>query len=579
MPLRSEFYRFELVRGGLILDQFNFVVPPQEMQYQGKYRGTVYKTFGGTHVDLQGMDNIKITLSGTTGGPRARRRWGRQLLAGDGLDALKYFRDRIWRYPENPRYVGNFEDLAVRFWDIELGESYWVFIDNFTFKKSKARPVGGWYDFTIAMTATDPPEEKQKLGKYFQALKKYRQAMQGALLGVQDTIDELRGYVDKGLEYVDATLGFVDVSIEFLTGILDQATDILTILEDTTLALLDRARQTVNLLSDTAEAVDRMVAAGETFGGFFEGEFGESVEKTFNDLKTACEQLRLDFEQALETNRRLEAPGEEAPFIYANEAQRAQDAENDVILEQSRESAAQATDDTEDSQAILVATYPKEDGTTTASDVAPGSTGDPPWTRANRVLLVIAGDGTTLTDLSIEYYGTIDGAEAIAAFNNLTTSDLEPGQVVRVPTYVDQASLEDNLVLDRSGDQYGQDIRLHHSSPATLVVASTGDLAVTSEAQTIMQALQNRVTASTGDLRSDNNYGFPRESTIGEPGITEARALFAARVREMVEADPRVDEAEILGVTISSDTFEMQTRVRLADGLESDTTLYVRSKD
>lgn len=547
----DEFYRFELVKDGWqVLDQFNFILPPQEMSYQGGYRGTLVKTFGGTHIDLDRMDNVQITITGTTGGARVRQGWGKRLAQGSGVDMLKYFRDNIWRYPEHQRYSKYKEKLLVRFWDIELGESYWVYITNFTYRKSREKPVGGWYDFTINMTTVDPPTSLLEAGRFFQALRNYKDRIRGALTGLQEAVDELDAAAQKVSEYLDAGLGFADTSFELMTTTYAEVALVLTFLSDTTTDIFDRVRKSLPRLQSFAESL-ASVADESRF--IFEGEYAESLEKRWNDLATTTSKTIFDFRQAVQTNQRVTEVG---------------------TITAVREAAAGTSSDDSADFGTFTSVYAREGGDVTEEDSALGDTGDRRWQRPSHYLTIVVQQGQTLADIAEAHYGDAQLVSSIVEYNELETSDLESGQKIRVPLFQEEASLFDNLVFDRSGEQYGKDVALDHQG--YLLVSSTGALAATNGIETIRQTLQNALRFATGDLKSDKNFGFPKESTIGMPGTANARALVVARVQDLIEQDPRVTEFVPTEASIDNDVINVGGETVLAEGLTQHLTFYLK---
>jgi len=541
----DSFYRFELVRDGwLVQDQFNFVLPPIDMATQGTYRGAIVKTFGGTHVDVVRMDNLTMTIQGTTGGPKIRRDWGKRLPEGNGVDMLKYFRDNIWRYPEHPRYGKIKDKLTVRFWDIELEESYWVHITNFQYRKSKDKPVGGWYDFTITMSTIDPPTNMLlDAFAFLKALKDFKDAIQGVLNAIQDTIDLLDALLQVGMAFVEAGVGFATACMDLASATFAEMGRVLTMVRTTTQDLFDVARQAVSSLDNLATSMRTLREEGRiTFGG----EFGDSCEKNWNDLATYARQTVLNFRQTTQTNRRLDSTTGSSTTVTPATTTAGLTSRTDLDTQR-------------------VNQYPGSQGNVVGEADAPPDGLERAWQRASHTVEHTVQLGETLSDIAEEFYGDSRYTGPLIEYNELTTADLPAGQKLRVPLYQENAPLFNNLVFDRAGDQYGKDLLL--SPPGFLAVSSQGTLAITKAALTVEQALQNRLSFVTGDLRSNKQFGFPVEATVGRPSTVEAQKLVRSKVRMLIEEDPRVESFEPLQILVDKDVIQIDGTVFLAEGL------------
>ena len=102
------------------------------------------------------------------------------------------------------------------------------------------------------------------------------------------------------------------------------------------------------------------------------------------------------------------------------------------------------------------------------------------------------------------------------------------------------------------GDLYGHDLALTGTLSADLTPGATGDLATTTGAENIAQALGMRLRVRVGELARLGfpDYGSRLHEVLGEPNTQRTRLLLLAHARTAVDQDPRVAEVADATATV-----------------------------
>ncbi len=129
-------------------------------------------------------------------------------------------------------------------------------------------------------------------------------------------------------------------------------------------------------------------------------------------------------------------------------------------------------------------------------------------------------------------------------------------------------------MVDQRTEQLGADLRLAWTwRGADLVVDGSGDLALATGVDNIVQALPLRLRVRRGELAALGRprYGSRIDELVGEPNVTRTQVMLMARAREALERDPRVVEVgdvEAVVVPGERDLIRLRLQVRLVSAAE-----------
>lgn len=501
--LKNSFYRFELVRGSRVIDAFNLVLPPQTLSYDGGYRDNVQKTFGGTHLDIMGMDNEVIKLSGTVGGRRNRSGWS-NITATEltGVEALKYFRDNIWRYPANSRYKMFWRELTVKFYDIDLDDVRWVNIDSVSISRDKSAPF--WYNFAITLIDIGEPSKIQNVtNKLQETLSNYKNKLQGIMNTAQEIQDKILGPVELAESYVDTALGFSDETVRLGTALIAQTRSvfntILTIPERLGSRIGDSIVEVANLVLQIAGFVTEDVR--------FVGEYGKYLQSVWEDIGQDALVLNNAFKQ-MQKKSTVDA-------VKSGELQYLSDSVQQSTIDQIINTTRQ---------------------------------------------VVVQGD-KTVEQLANELYNDAAMADVIMELNGLESIFIPNGTILQIPVYEEQDLIPDNLVISQTNEPLGSDVQLDEVSNS-IIPSASGDLSLVGNVDNISQLVRDILRTDIGTVLSDPTFGFQRDLLGG--GLTEnASKLVGVKIKEALLRDPRIADIADFEYRIDKSAAYVQGRIIL----------------
>lgn len=511
---RTAYYRFELIRKNRVVDFFNMILP-YTLSYEGGYRDNVQKTFGGTHIDVTGMDNETITLTGTVAGKRPREGWAKNGGAFTGLEAIKYFRDNIWKYPVNPRYKGYWKDMSVKFYDLDMGDRRWIHINKVSIVRDKAQPF--WYNFTVQFTDIGPPKKNYPDNKLTAALEAYKKKLQGVSDSVNNFNQDVSDKLAEFESYVDTVLGFADVTIQTATDILNSVTDLLLYVTTFPGRVIERTNETATRCLDAALALDEFVDNNVNFLGY---EYGEYLRHTAEELSFELNSSAREF-RAVGKKRKQQAAQEGA---LVNELSTA-----DLSIEAGVENSL-SNSQSESLEKVEIKTT------------------------------------KTLEDVAEELYGDEKMSRVLAEINNLDTIFIPKGTILLCPIYRSQNDIPDNQVIDETGEDLGRDIALKDK---LMQAGAGGDLLVVGGFDNMKQAVTNIYNRPEGSLPSDREFGYDAKSIVAAPGIEIRQRLATVKDREALLKDPRIADVTDITYNIDEDVRRRKGRIVLSNDIES----------
>lgn len=533
MPGKSKFqiYRFELVKGrSFVLDTFNLVLPPQTLSYDGRYRDSVMKTFEGTHVDVQGMDNEVIKLSGTVGGKRARRGWGKSKGTElTNVAAIKYFRDKIWKYPDNPKYRRFWKQLHIKFYDIDLSEVRWVHIDNVVLTRDKAQPF--WWFYSISMIDTGEPRFDTPSFGLFNTLAEYKQKLQGVVDAVQELTDKVVAFTDLVDAYADTAFGFADATVQAVTNVTTSLRELSNAIINAPERLLERLNDTITGFRDAADELDLLIVDNSHFNGKEYGEYLRSL------LEETRENARLTAREFAQIGARNQSEAVQQGILNTS----VPDEEPDVVDQPPTPIVTKSTQKFVPQPVAIV------DG------------------QQDSVEQHVVVEGETLEKIALELYGNADMAQVLAALNNLQGSFLSVGTVLLCPVYREQSEIPDNLVIAEDGNDFGRDVGL--TEQGMLQVSSTGDLLTVTGWTNIVLVVRNILARLPGTLPSNELFGFDVEQVVGAAGTGDLYGLIEVKIREALLQDPRIADIAEFEYRVEKDAVRVSGKIVMQNGM------------
>ena len=223
---------------GLPIEAFILNIPPSSIEIEEPQRVTHTKTFGGLFVDDYGEDNVKINISGDTGGSTVRKTYAFDTSEPfNGKAAFYYFRNKIMRYKEKR---DDYADYDMVYYDLssisnsesrnlkistEQVEAYVVSLVKFKMSRSKERPL--FYSYSIELVAlrkigtsdgrgTDPIE-KPPIKDIVLNIRKSLNAIHSAFAKINSIKSEIESYMSFFEEVSTASLSFINKSSDIIT--------------------------------------------------------------------------------------------------------------------------------------------------------------------------------------------------------------------------------------------------------------------------------------------------------------------------------------------------------------------------
>jgi hypothetical protein len=523
-------------------DVFTFSVPPKEEELNYTQRKTETKTFGGLHVDEYGIDAVKIVLSGSTVNQELKMIYGGE--RGDkwltGEEEIYYLRDLITKYKtgvENIKRKIIIYDLSKTSYTGEGSsapiKNYWqAFPGNFKIRRSSDRPFT--YNYSFEFTGV-PLDESSKYG-WSGGSDSHRgsnshggtndqepkepeidalQAILDGLIGALDFIDRMNGRVNNVLDKANQVSKLIKVlgnvmsySAHTLSGIIDSFGDTATGFIDGAANVVSGARSVVSL--------PRTIQLKALNLGL---EIQNATTGLMKEMSSLSQECRDMF-----TGQYWEIP-QEVLDQYAMSNEEFKDSVN-LMLNQAENITTGLS------------------AAAKSSEIPDVTIGNPdPATGEQRIVLsygyttVMLKSTDSLESLAKQYFGDPDKAIDIATYNGIATlSDLNPGDIIRLPITKRTPRMKSNHIFSRSDDRdnYGRDIML--TDDGCVVSSTSGDYAITKGPANLAQAVLLRLRESSAKRIRLNAYGIRKN--IGDP--TAGIAYIVSSIELTVKGDPRV---------------------------------------
>jgi len=503
------------------VEAFTLTIPPENIEIEEPQRVHYTKTFGGIFIDDYGPDNLRIVISGNTGGTDVRRTYAKNTSESfNGKSAFFYFRDTIMRYKSNKAIAKNYDDYDLIIYDLSsyapdnaieqsframsspmrytvLTEGYVVSLQKFKMTRSKEKPL--FYNYTIelvgirslgtysgrACTPVKNPDPQTLIG-----------SIRKGLRTVQSFFTRVRNVYDK----IESAYKLIDDLEAQINSYFHQTVDIIVYPAKLAKMFLGKVREII-------EMIDSIGETAEGTWGFIKEEYLEVVEIA-KEVGSAAAALVV-FSKTPESGGNITISSSSVPSKM--------DAINSRF-------AALTVSQAEQFDSIISRSVEEKNAV-----IVYGHT------------LIKADGSTTLESLATEYYGDPSLAELIAVYNNFESDDdIIPGSSIKIPVILQGGAPSNNFVYSEDFiDVYGADIRL--DSEGNPVVSVNGDYAIIEGPENLIQAINLRLNQELGTRLRLAVYGI--RNTVGSAMTNSAPiAYILANIKDTIMQDPRVSK-------------------------------------
>lgn len=525
---------------------FAFSLPPESVKIDIPQRVNITKTFGGAFVDDYGVDNPRITFSGTTGNMQLKE----VIVNGGGMSMngkqeAYYLLNEIAQYKRNlvdyDKYGMRLYDLSSVTRDLKIGEqattadmeAWTVVLTEASISRSKDKPL--FYSYSFTFTCLAPLGYKRNLGI-------------NSLSNVTTAFDRMRAGIAK-----------IRSSADTLKRALASYQDIIR-----DISMLEGATEAFE------EAINEYFSTAQGF-----------ISTTIDGINSVFDvvQFPLDLSTQVVTGAVALRDSIETNFVAIG-----LQFEADMIEKASRlADVMSALFDVEGEASVIQATAKRSNVLPTVQAVSAGSPGsipaidptDPDTEQPVAFLLtygareVVATSETRLDVLSQQYFGSPAYADTIATYNGiLGDSAITPGMPILIPYLSPTEAVPGNEIYSIQPEVYGTDILL--DSSGDVVLAEYNDFGVVSGAGNMGQAINLRASESNGARVWLTNYGI---RMIGGGYDVLSMAVLLSSIRDTLIQDPRVSSVGGFRLSAVGDSLLLSYSVELMSGGTASGTL------
>lgn len=530
-----------LNESGNTVDSFTFSLPPESEEFTQTQRVSETPTFGGTWFDDYGSNAVKISLSGSTGNRMLKKSYkvgaSQSEEKWDGETEILYLWTNIIKYKTKSNLSNKeYGNYVVYLYDLsklttnkaEKGVGFWrVFINDFTYKRDKSKPYQ--YNYTLEMTAVDIPTPPSPIdaalfkGNDVEEKLNGIQKIGALLKDAYNAVYEAASIIDKVNNAAQKAMSDFQTWSNAINGIIAIGTNAL----ETTTDTLRFGRTTIeSVVSETTGSIAQFFISSSELVTQAKDFFIFATVELWTT--TIPENVLYDYgmtEAAFKEMTAVLADDQLSNALYANSVARSNDAP--IVASNVLTGLTETTAD-----GVIVQTSLNVYGYDTYT------------ARQNETFETIAKDKL----------GDPDYAFTIASYNGMIPNDLEAGTVLKIPIIDFTKSNPNNLIydVDTNKDQYGKDIKI--DSLGDIEIDINGDLAVTSGAANLSQAIFSRLGESKEKRIRQNTYGIV--SAIGDPVAGSTYVLQS--IEQTVKADPRVNDIQDIFFDGSGDSLTIE---------------------
>jgi hypothetical protein len=563
---KSYFLEFLGEDGTTPEDAFAFSVPPESEELTYGQRKTETKTFGGLHVDEYGIDAAKIVLSGSTVNQELKLIYGgekgNKWLSGE--EEIYYLRDLLKKYKTGAKNINKkimlydlskmniSQDFAREAAKKAVIKNYWqVFPGDFKIRRSNDKPFTYRYSFEFTGIspeegggyASGPAAPEPSFQDTQNSNDNNKDPSSQDSSGVSDNVSAGAGKTD-WLRYAMEELV---KAMDFADGINGRVNDVLGKVNQVSRLL----RVLGNVMTYTAGTLTGIIgSAGDSAAGLIDGftnivDGAESILSIPRDIQLKALNAGMELQNAAkELVKSVDSLSKYCRDVFTREYWE--------IPREVLDQYGMNNEEFKDSVTMILKRAENSAGEIAAaakSSIIPEVTvGNPdPETGSQRIILsygyisVTLKDTDTLESLAARYLGDPDKAIDIASYNGAAAlSDLNPGDIIKIPITSRTQQMKRNLIFARRGDRdnYGKDIML--SDDGTIMAAKSGDYALISGVNNLSQAVLLRLRESVARRIRLNAYGI--RTNISDPNAGVAYII--SSIDLTVSRDPRVSSVD-----------------------------------
>jgi hypothetical protein len=510
---------------------FTFAIPPESEELAYPQRKTETKTFGGLHVDDYGADAVKINLSGSTINQSIKRIY----VAGvgsdkwlSGEDEIYHFRNLILQYKSLDFLTAN-RDAKILIYDLSkftglrpTGESavaienYWqAFPGEFKIRRASDRPFTYKYSFEFTgIPFSDSNIRSGVIPMGSQALGILQSTLNGIKTAL-DFINNVEAWVDDAMGYVNQVSELLNILGNVMTRSTTAITNIMGTVSGATAGVIGGVANTVNGVNSIV-SLPRTVQLKALSIGL---DMQNATNRLIKSTATLAKNCRAIFD---DTSYQIP---QEVQDQYALNNEEFKDSIN-IMLNKAESAACE----------LVVMAQSSEIPEVTEGNPDP-VTGIPSIVLSYGSTPIMLKETDNLESLAVEYLGDPDKAIDIATYNGVATlSDLEPGDVIRIPITERTVRMINNLIFGRREDRdnYGRDVLL--TDDGFIVASNTGDYELSIGVKTLTQSVLLRLRESNAKRIRIMAYGI--RTSVSDPAAGAAYVM--ASIRLTVNSDPRV---------------------------------------
>ena len=561
-----EFYGEDL---HIPIDIFTFSVPPENEELTYSQRKTETKTFGGLHVDDYGADAVRISLSGSTINQSLKRiyRANKSDKWLSGEDEIYYFRNLILRYKSidflkaNPnakiviydlsKFTGLRPNQNIRAYeDTETHtENYWqAFPGDFKIRRSNDRPFT--YKYTLDFTGVPfslSAERRRAIMPMGSNTLAFVQSSLDRIRSVLNFIHGVEAWVDDAMDYVHQISSLLNILGAVMTRSTTAVTNIMGSVGSAATGLIDGVTSVV-------DGVNSIISLPRTVQ-LKALSIGIDLQNATNRLARSTARLVSNCRSVFESETYTIPQEVQDQFAMNNE-----DFKSSINLMLNRTENA----------ANELAVYAK------SSEIPDVSEGNPdPITGEPQLILSYGHSSITLKDtdnfesLANEYLGNPDRAIDIATFNGVASlSDLEPGDVIRIPITTQTVKMSNNLIFARREDRdnYGRDILINDDG--FIITSNTGDYELSLGVHNLTQAVLLRLRESVAKRIRIITYGIRNNVTDPAAGV----AYVLSSIKQTISSDPRVANIDDIWFSARGDALDVRVIYHDTNNAKSETS-------
>ena len=531
IPLqRSRGFRFELVGSSntpIPNYYFNLIVPPESYSIEEMPRHSITKLFGSDgniNIEDFGDDNKIIRLTGHTGGHDDISGFDdNPIITYDGKGAMEEFRRRIINWRTNIKESAlNPNTHAIRMYNFFDNETYFVYITKFTVNRSASKPL--YYNYNLeCITLPDDIFRQRGIRVLERFNRKFASAFNELNRQLSDFNNNVFNTVNEILQPGNMVANAINDTLNLTMDLVNTYNNVSNVAPNIVASTSNQIQSVVDSIADTSEVVRESIIGRD--GNLSYSLFGRALY-AFKVLRNSTMEI-----------------GSSIKHWWNSES-------NNIMNFNVSESITSLVDDvfgTDDTPSVP--TFESLLETQNRSNL----------NNAQNVV-VQSPDGTfSSLSKSIRRNNGVDyQPQALRVYNNIK-GDITPETPIFIPSNNDQTyeNYDNNVITnEKDTDYFGKDIQLDNTGG---IISYNNSLGVIEGVDNLFQSIDLSLQTQIGSLLSSPEYGFDRESTIGEPSVSVVLNTIMLNYRGTVLSNPRINTVENVTTTVDGDVIRISS--------------------